>query len=416
MDQIDSLVHTTTFAQSENERNVSRQKINSLARENNIVSASILPLYVAFGKGQVAGFTTPAMNIRTLTYDIAQVIFTLAKKHSIGSFVFEIARSEMEYTMQTPSEYTASILAAAIKTGYSGVVFLQGDHFQVSKKHFTENRNEEMHRLKTLILDSLNGGFYNIDIDASTLVDLRQVTIDKQQEPNYTATAELTNFIRENQPEGVTVSIGGEIGHIGGVNSTVEDFEVFMQGYLNLIKNHGISKVSVQTGTSHGGMPDENGHIKKADVDFSVLEKIGKVAREKYGLGGTVQHGASTLPLEFFDKFPSVGTLEIHLSTGLQNIVYNNLPQTLRDEMYAWVKQNCQKDWQEEWNETQFIYKLRKKALGPFKEKLWNLSPQEKTPIHSAMSEYLETLFLKLKCENTKEVVKNIFPNFQFEN
>jgi len=35
----------------------------------------------------------------------------------------------------------------------------------------------------------------------------------------------------------------------------------------------------------------------------------------KYGMAGAVQHGASTLPAELFDRFPKLGACEIHLAT-----------------------------------------------------------------------------------------------------
>ena len=49
-------------------------------------------------------------------------------------------------------------------------------------------------------------------------------------------TALLTTYIHQIQPENITVSIGGEIGHIGGKNSTAQDFEAFMELYQQQIK------------------------------------------------------------------------------------------------------------------------------------------------------------------------------------
>src|SRR4030095_12697719 len=87
-----------------------------------------------------------------------------------------------------------------------------------------------------LALEAIGAGFYNIDIDASTLVDLDLPTLFEQQKTNYVLTAELTELIRKHQPPGITVSVGGEIGEVGGRNSTVEDLHAFMNGYLAEIK------------------------------------------------------------------------------------------------------------------------------------------------------------------------------------
>ena len=89
----------------------------------------------------------------------------------MGPFIFEIARSEIGYTFQRPAEYAVAVTAAAIKAGYYSPLFIQGDHFQVSAKKFARP-GEEVREIKDLIWEAIEAGFYNIDIDTSTLVDL----------------------------------------------------------------------------------------------------------------------------------------------------------------------------------------------------------------------------------------------------
>ena len=81
--------------------------------------------------------------------------------------------------------------------------------------------------------------------------------------------------------------------------------------------------MSVQTGTSHGGVPLPDGGVAEVKLDFDVLRELGEVARA-HGLAGAVQHGASTLPDELFHRFPAVETAEIHLATGFQNAIYEH--------------------------------------------------------------------------------------------
>lgn len=403
---IDQLVSTAVFSPDEVLRTKSRRIIRELANELGIYSASIRPLYRAFGEGAVRGFTVPAMNIRTLTYDLCRTIFRVAEKHNAGAFLIEIARTESEYTNQPPEEFAVTVLAAAIKEQYSGPVFIQGDHCQFSQKHYAENKEAEIQRIKDWVQRLIEAGFYNIDIDGSTLVDLSLPSLHAQQKENAHVTALLTDFIRKHQPDGTDIAIGGEIGHIGDKNSTPEDFEAFMSQYLYQIpRNTGISKVSVQTGTSHGGVIAQDGTIKAMPVDFAVLKNIGDVARSKYHLAGPVQHGASTLPTDAFHKFVTCETVEIHLSTGFQNIVYDHMPADLREEMYRWDDENAAKDRQSDWNETQFQYKTRKKALGPFKERLWNLPEDEKQPIIQALEAYVTTIFGQLQIAGSRDAV-----------
>ncbi|HSW88662.1 MAG TPA: class II fructose-bisphosphate aldolase, partial [Candidatus Saccharimonadales bacterium] len=389
-----------------------RLLIKQIATALGIFSASIYQFYSAIGRGEIEPtFTVPAMNIRTITYDTARIVFRLALEKQIGPFVFEISRGEMDYTDQRPDEYTTAVLAAAIKEGYKGPVFLQADHSQFSIQRYQEDPEGERGRLMKLIDEVIAGQFYNIDIDASTLVDLSKENLDEQQKANYENTAALTKYIREKQPENITISVGGEIGHIGERNSTVADFEAFMSGFLKLVDQlTGISKVSVQTGTSHGGIPLPDGTMADVTVDFTVLKSISEIAREKFHIGGAVQHGASTLPNDLFDKFPQNKTLEIHLATGFQNIVYENMPQTLREEIYAWIETNLQKENQEGWTKEQFMYKARKKALGTFKKQLWELSDTDKQPILDVLETSLRSHFEKLGTFGTRNILDQIYP------
>lgn len=410
---IDQLIHAALFSDNPEKKTKARFDIRALAKENGIISSSIYPLYMAVGNGDIpTTFTVPAINIRSLTYQTATIIFFLMQKHAIGPVVFEIARSEIDYTMQRPDEYAVAVLAGAIKANYKGPVFIQGDHYQLSKNRYKENAETEVQKIKDLIKESISADFLNIDIDASTLVDLEKPTQNEQQQTNYQVTAELTKYIRGLEPKGTTVSIGGEIGHIGGKNSTPEELEAFMEGYNQLVGDKnltGISKISVQTGTSHGGIPLPDGGMADVKLDFNVIKETGNVAREKYHIGGVVQHGASTLPNVLFGEFPKNKTLEIHLATGFQNIIYDNMPDGLREEMYNWIKENCKKEWETDWNEDQFIYKTRKKALGPFKQKLFEIDGKDKQKILSGLEKQLSFLFDKLNVINTRNLVDKYY-------
>lgn len=401
---IEQLVYKAVFSQNLSEKKTFRSLIRKTAGQAGIYLASINNLYRAFGSKKISGFTVPAINIRTLTYDTAKIIFELMLKYKIGPVIFEIARSEIGYTDQQPDEYTTCILAGAVASGYKGPVFIQGDHYQFKAKIFKTEPKTEIEKIKKLIKDSIEAGFYNIDIDASTLVDLNKSKIIDQQKNNFEMTALVTQYIRSIEPKNIIVSIGGEIGHIGGKNSTVEEFEAFMKGYLKEVKIEGISKVSVQTGTSHGGIPLPDGTVAKVSIDFNVLKDIGEIARKKYCLGGPVQHGASTLPNELFNHFPKSNVLEIHLATGFQNIVYDNMNIPLKKKIYNWIKNNLKDEWKEGQTEDQFIYKTRKKALGPFKHDLWRMPAATKKIIIGKLKKQFLFLFKQLNIINTRSI------------
>jgi fructose/tagatose bisphosphate aldolase len=296
-------------------------------------------------------------------------------------------------------------LAAAVKEGFKGPVFIQGDHFQVNAGKYASEPEKELNAIKDLTREAVGAGFFNIDIDASTIVDLERPTLEEQQERNCQVTADMTGFIRSIEPEGIPVSIGGEIGEVGKKNSTVEDLRAFMSGYLRLLGPglKGISKISVQTGTTHGGVVLPDGSIASVKIDFNTLEELSRLAREEYGMGGAVQHGASTLPDEAFDRFPQVGALEVHLATGFQNIIYDSpyFPKELLNEIssHLWEKYSSERKQGE--TEEQFLYKTRKKAFGDFKKEMWSLPGENLVGIMDALEERFSLIFRKLNVVNT---------------
>jgi len=409
---IDDLIYTVVFSPDPATKEAAGFLIRRGAAALGILSSSIQVLYEAMGRKEVSGFTVPAINLRGITYDTAQAVFRAAMKGKVGPVLFEIARSEIDYTSQRPFEYTCAVTAAAVKSGWRGPIFIQGDHFQINAKKFAADAEKEIQGVKNLIWEAIEAGFYNIDIDTSTLVDLSQPTIKDQQRNNFSLAAELTTMIRDLEPQGITISVGGEIGEVGGKNSTIEELQAYMDGYLEELKKRGdalkgISKISVQTGTTHGGIPLADGTVAKVKIDFDVLEKLSETSRLQYGLSGAVQHGASTLPDEAFDRFPATGTAEIHLATGFQNMIFDSsdFPGELRAKLYDYLKSNMKNEWKEKDTEEQFIYKTRKKAFGPFKLELWHLPADVRGRICDALERQFAFLFEKLKVNGTRNLL-----------
>src|SRR5881396_3153567 len=296
-DKIDALVRKAVFG-SEDEKAHARWMIWEMGQQAGVRPASIHELYMARGRDEVPAFTTPAMNVRILSYDAGRAIFRAAKRLDAGAIICEIARSEIAYTDQRPAEYVAVMTAAALREGLTVPLFIQGDHVQVNAKKYAADPNAELNALRALIEEEVHAGFYNIDVDTSTLVDLSKSTLDEQQRTNYERAAELTKFIREREPDGVTVSVGAEIGEVGGKNSDVHELHAFMEGYRRTLQSlgpppyAGISKISVQTGTSHGGVVLPDGSIARVQLDLEALRALSAAARATYRLGGAVQHGA----------------------------------------------------------------------------------------------------------------------------
>ncbi len=403
---MDGLVYEAVFSEDERKKAL-LLLIKELAKAFGAFPASIQDLYEEMGRNY-PGFTVPAINIRGLTYDVARAVFRKAIEKKVGAFIFEIARSEIGYTKQRPLEYSAVVLAAAVREGFKGPVFIQGDHFQLVRKNYMSDPAAETGYVKGLIQEAIEAEFYNIDIDSSTLVDLEKATIKEQQRPNFEKTAELAADIRSIQPKGIEISVGGEIGEIGGKNSNPDELKAYLDGFKEAFKaGKGLSKLSVQTGTSHGGVVLPDGTLAKVKIDFETLRLLSDLARREYGLSGAVQHGASTLPEDAFNMFPETGTSEVHLATGFQNIIFDSkhLPGSFRDEVYDYIRKEFSKEHKEGQTEEQFIYSTRKKGFGAIKKKWWDLSPGIKDPIMKELEAKFLLLFEKLKVTNTTDIV-----------
>ncbi|MEW6003070.1 MAG: class II fructose-bisphosphate aldolase [Nitrospirota bacterium] len=410
---IDSLIYDAVFEPDEEKKKALFILIKEIAKSCGAIPSSIQSLYEEMGR-QYPGFTVPAINIRGLTYDTAKVIFRKAKEMDVGALIFEIARSEIGYTKQRPLEYASVVLASAIKEEFEGPLFIQGDHFQLVRKNYLSDPSAETNYVKGLIAEAIDAEFYNIDIDSSTLVDLEKPTTKEQQRPNFEKTAELSEYVRQLQPKGIEISIGGEIGEIGGKNSTPEELRAYLDGQKETYKKEkGLSKISVQTGTTHGGVVLPDGSLAMVKIDFETLRVLSDIARKEYGLSGCVQHGASTLPEEAFHMFPETGTSEVHLATGFQNIMYDSkyLPEEFRKEVYDFIKGEFAKEWKEGQTEEQFIYSTRKKGFGPLKKKWWDLPSDMKEPIMKELEAKFGLLFEKLMVKNTADIVRrNVKP------
>ncbi len=208
----------------------------------------------------------------------------------------------------------------------------------------------------------------------------------------------------------MTVSVGGEIGEVGGKNSTEEELRVYMDEYNKALSSLGnlvgISKISVQTGTTHGGVVLPDGTIAQVSVDFDTLKRLSQVARKEYGLAGAVQQGASTLPEDAFGKFVENEACEVHLATNFQNMLFERLPDELRKEMYAYLDTNYAGERKEGMTDEQFYYKTRKNVIGPFKAQTWGLPASFKEEIGNAWQAQFTKLFRLLGVTDTRKFVE----------
>ncbi len=150
-------------------------------------------------------------------------------------------------------------------------------------------------------------------------------------------------------------------------------------------------------------LPD--GSVGEVAVDFDVHRRLGEVCRREYGIAGTVQHGASTLPDNMFHRFREVETVEIHLATGFQNLLYE--PEAFPEELHAqirdWFFATALDELLDGLTDHQFVSTTGNMALGPFKRQLWDL--ETKDAILADQARRIALLYHELGVEGSREMV-----------
>ena len=393
-------------------RQVAIWAIGEAALAAGVVPSSIQQLYEARADGKWSGRTVPAMNLRGWSYQTCRAVFRAARDLDSRLFIFEQAVGEAIYAAQPPAEYTAAVLSAAMREGYVGPVFLQADHDQVDAGRYSRDKEGEIQRLEHIMRNQIEAGFFSIDIDASTVVDLSLPTLVEQQRLNAEITAHFTRYVRGIEPANITIALGAEIGEVGHENTTPEELQAFMATYSELLSRMpdalpSVSKISVNSGTYHGGKVLPDGSLAQVNVDYETLRTISDMCRRDFRMAGAVQHGASTLPGDQLARFPETGAVEIHLALGFNNLIFDHpkLPQAVKDEIRDYVFSNHIAEKSPDETDAQFLYNTRKKAWKIMKKRFWELPEPIQEDIMSSLQSMFTDMFTWMNVSATGDLV-----------
>ena len=391
------------------------KNLTDLAIKSGVYPATIVHIYRGLAAHKIPPMTIPAINLRGMTYDIARVVWRVAINQDAGPIIFELAPSKSVVGDQSFEEYAAMILAAAAREGWHGPVFLQGDHIAVESI-------EDVSETKILCRRLINPGFYQIDIDASHIPPPQGANLHEFHKENALATAEITEFIRSIEDPDVPITLGAEVGEIGKRNTSPKDVESFMSAYSARLSNGIVpfDKISVQTGTRHGGYVLVDGTTGEMPLDLILIAELGKMVRDDYTINGLVQHGASTLSFENLASLVDLGVIEVHLATGIQNIVFDHpaFPAKLRSEMISSLVTPAQspegderQKSMESISDAQQFYNARWSAWGTYKNQLWNLPMEVKNEINITLEAWFVNLFKSLQIINRQQILRHYYPD-----
>ena len=133
----------------------------------------------------------------------------------------------------------------------------------------------------------------------------------------------------------------------------------------------GLSKISVQSGTSHGGVVLADGSIADVKLDLDTLETSLESGARRVR---TCRRGAARRVDAARQRVPQLSRSarrprSISRRTS-RTCCSTTMPAALRNEIYEWLRTNAKDERKSTDSDEQFFYKTRKKALGPFKQQL----------------------------------------------
>lgn len=339
-EDISTLAFDASVSDNPEVKEAAIRAINEIADRLKITCGSNVAFYDAKAAGMHQFFTVPAVNSRMVTFHTIRAAVKAADALKLPHIVFELALSEVGYTAQQKDEYAALVKAAYISLGITNrEIYLQADHYQLDPKRYAEDPAKEVQRIKDAVVKALENGVYNIDIDASKFETADPAKSDREnQAENARLTAEIFHFIRQYEKEhslSTIVSIGGEVGEVGGENTKYPQVNAF----LDMVKEYaeklgsdnekGLSKISINVGSSHGGLRGSDGKpLDTVPLDFTAHHDLYMLGKGPMNPGKhvlSVQHGASTLPKDYFPLFPAMHVAEIHLATGFQDMVWDTI-------------------------------------------------------------------------------------------
>ena len=179
---------------------------------------------MARADGQWSNKTVPAMNLRGL--DVSDVPRRLPRGEEDRREHAHLRAGHRRVGVRRAA--AGGICGGRARGGAAGratrgPIFLQADHAQINAAAYKKDGAAETERLRKIMREQVAAGLYNIDIDASTVVDLALPTVVDQQRLNAEITADFTHFVRGIEPKGVTISLGAEIGEVGHHTTTPEE-------------------------------------------------------------------------------------------------------------------------------------------------------------------------------------------------
>ena len=261
----------------------------------------------------------------------------LASMAAKAPVMYEIAKSELNYTEFTPATFVEYIVQENERLGNTEVPFA------VHADHITVKKLEEVEGIGALIARQMEAGFTSFAIDASHM----------ENEMNLAATSTLALPIIQ---EGLALEV--ELGEIGAKSGSAEGFTqpeeaAWFIGELNQ-RNIRPNLLAINNGSIHGTYFGTTHEGIQLDLTAGIWQSIQPWAVDiaQHGITGTSLDKISSF-IEYGIRKGNVGTLWQNIAFGLAmnqngNAIttenreyikrpYRGIPDELWQEMSSWA-------------------------------------------------------------------------------
>lgn len=326
-----------------------------------------------------------------------------AAKELNAAVLFEIAKSEVGYTGQSPQEFYDKITGIASELDFNTPYAIHGDHITIK-----ENTLEDIAKAKELIEAEVAAGFTSYAIDASHNFNFDGLNEREQLSDNIDITVKLADLI----PKDVCLEV--EVGEVGRNNAdgtkkltTVAEAVAFIEA----LQEQGVKPdlLAINNGTVHGNIFDKVGNIvEQVGIDIETTKEIADAIKP---LGVRIaQHGITGTPLNLMHLLIDAGIAKGNVGTNWQNIYVEHLPEEISFKMVEWTLASEQaakmKAKKPEISEKELIAKNIKHSTKIYKDELLSLSGEYKEKIDAATRESALDFFKAFQAQGSAAKVR----------
>ncbi len=400
---IDDLIENALFHPSEQLRYLCHWLIRRIAAAEVIYPASAGSMHDRFRRELMGRAAVPVFGMRVLTYDSARACFQAARERSAVAFMFELSDGAMGYPAPNPTAFASSVLAAAVKEHYQGPVFLSAGWIRADEEAWRRDRDGEISRLRTEAQSAAEAGFFNFHFSAASLIATEKPTHAEQQRRNYRTCGELSNFVREIDPPGITSSVSGELGQLPDGTEAVPMMRAFLNGYLGEFTRRGStlpSHVALSANVVEGVEPGP---------PLDVVTDLAEIGQREYDVGLAVRDLPRDYPENHYEALIRAGATTLQLAPHVDDWVFDDeaFPTALKEDIYRWADGQAPGLRRPGEGDQPFLYRARRAALDAFATRLWEMPEVTRKALREAQTLRFHDLFDRFGVRNSAGMVRD---------